>query len=112
MVAYVRCEGAEQPRGRFPCPRDRRLEADVWHALAALGSCASGDPGSGQGEARLDVQGGRVAELELRPDKRRAGQAAGLDLAVVSKCAEPQLRALRSSLHVPRFIVAFRFGLR
>ncbi|HEX2677134.1 MAG TPA: hypothetical protein VHM19_10855 [Polyangiales bacterium] len=112
MLAYLRCFGAERSGDRFPCARDRAFEAQVWSALEGLERCSAADPGRGGGEIRLDMRYGATHEVEIRATDHPAEGVPGLDVRAVSKCADPQLRAARSSLRTPRFLVQFRFELR
>lgn len=111
VVAYVQCKGAGRTTGRFPCPRDRALETEVWRALDGLTRCTGDDPGHGRLEARLTLQRDAPARIELRAQDT-PNHAAGLDVRAVSKCAAPLLAHMRSTLPTPTFVAAFRFELR
>lgn len=105
-VAYLRCEGVPRGSGRFPCPRDRDLEASVWRTLATLQTC-NVDPGRGVADVRLQFEGKRHPKVRLR--HRSNG---GLRDRAVLKCVAEELSQL-STRHDPTdMIVSFRFELR
>jgi hypothetical protein len=106
VLAYLRCEGSERPHARFPCPRDPKLEEQVWHALEALPMCDT-DPGSGGAELRLLLRKSQIQTVEWKPST----SAPGLNLRAVSKCAGAKLAEGRTRLRVPEGLVSFRFSL-
>ena len=107
FVAYVRCDGLPLGEGRFPCPRDPRLETQVWRVLAALEGCAIAAPARGQGELRMDFKRFSLPVLHFE-----AVEHGPLDLEAVSKCAGPSLSQLHTSSRPDHMVVAFRFELR
>jgi hypothetical protein len=106
VLAYLRCEGSERPHARFPCPRDPKLEEQVWHALEALPMCDT-DPGSGTAELRLLLRKSQIQSFEWKPST----SAPGLNMRAVSKCAGAKLAEMRTRLRVPDGLVSFRFSL-
>jgi hypothetical protein len=106
VLAYLRCEGSERPHARFPCPRDPKLEEQVWHALEALPMCDT-DPGSGSAELRLLLRKSQIQSLEWKA----SASAPGLNLRAVSKCAGAKLAEVRTRLRAPDGLVSFRFSL-
>lgn len=106
VLAYLRCEGSERPHARFPCPRDPKLEEQVWHALGALPMCDT-DPGSGSAELRLLLRRSEIQSIEWKAST----SAPGLNLRAVSKCAGAKLAELRTRLRAPEGLVSFRFSL-
>jgi hypothetical protein len=107
FVAYVRCDGLPLGEGRFPCPRDPRLETQVWRVLAELEGCAIAAPARGQGELRLEFKRFGVPALHFE-----AVDHGALDVEAVSRCAGPSLSQLHTSLRPDHMVVAFRFELR
>lgn len=108
VVAYTRCDGLERPGSRYPCPRDRKLEDEVWQTLERLSQCTAADPGRGTAEVRLTLRKSAAPSVDLKP----ATSGPSLDLRAVSKCAGPRLAQARSRLRSPHAVVSFRFGLR
>ncbi|HET6333230.1 MAG TPA: hypothetical protein VFG30_08455 [Polyangiales bacterium] len=106
VLAYLRCEGSERPHARFPCPRDPKLEEQVWHALEALPMCDT-DPGAGTAELRLLVRKSAVQAIEWKP----IASDPGLDLRAVGKCAGAKLAGMTTRLRAPEGLVSFRFSL-
>jgi hypothetical protein len=106
VLAYLRCEGSERPHARFPCPRDPKLEEQVWHALEALPMCDT-DPGSGSAELRLLLRRSQIQSVEWKAST----SAPGLNLRAASKCAGAKLAEVRTRLHAPESLVSFRFSL-
>jgi hypothetical protein len=107
LVVYRRCDGLEQQDLRFPCPRDRRLEADVWAVLQNLPQCREAKPGLGQAQLRLEVR--RKAAIDIVFERPSGGQS--LNLRAVSKCAGPRLAGLHTRLRSRHAVVTFGFGL-
>lgn len=110
-VAYLRCDGVELHGGRFPCPRDRALEAAGWQILEGLSGCTNGDPGAGTLEARIELAGHDTVDARFS-QVEPAGAGAGLELRAVDRCVGAALRALHSELAPSRMIVSFRVELR
>ena len=108
IVAYVRCEGLERKDTRFPCPRDRELEASVFATLSELTKCGEPDLGRGQGEVRLEWRGTSVPTILVRSSRDEPA----LSEQAVSRCVATPLNAARPKLHSSHLIVAFRFALR
>lgn len=108
VVAYTRCDGLERPGSRYPCPRDRRLESEVWQTLERLSHCTAADPGRGAAEVRLTLHKAAAPGVELKP----ATRGRSLNLRAVSKCAGPKLAQARTRLRSPHAVVSFRFGLK
>jgi hypothetical protein len=107
LVVYVRCDGLERQNKHLPCPRDRKLEAQVWDALRALPQCRGADPGFGEAELRLTLHRKATPQVDIgRPSDGRS-----LNLRAVSQCTGPGLARLRSRLRSPHAVVTFRFGL-
>jgi hypothetical protein len=107
LVVYLRCDGLERQKKRFPCPRDRKLEAHVWEALRVLPQCRGADPGFGEAELRLTLHRKAMPRVDIGPP----GDGRSLNLRAVSQCTGPGLARLRSRLRSPHAIVTFRFGL-
>jgi hypothetical protein len=107
IIAYDRCEGLPLGPGRFPCPRDLRLEQYVWHALHALESCALAKTERGGAEIRFEFERNRLLSMRVSKQKH-----AGIERDVVSKCAGGALSAARTSLSPEHMLVRFRFELR
>jgi hypothetical protein len=108
VVAYTRCDGLERPGARYPCPRDRKLEDEVWQTLERLSQCTAADPGRGAAEVRLTLRRAAAPGVDLKP----ATSGPSLNLRAVSKCAGPKLAQTRSRLRSPHAVVSFRFGLK
>jgi len=108
VVAYVRCEGLEQRGSRFPCPRDRKLEEHVWHALAQLADCTDPELGRGSAELRLTLAKSRTHAVDFRS----SAVGPSLNLRALTKCAGGKLANARTSLKAPHAVVSFRFGLK
>jgi hypothetical protein len=107
VVAYLRCDGLERQKRRFPCPRDRRFEANVWSTLQELTRCKNVDPGVGQAELRLTLHGRQPLTFEFAaPPNGRS-----LNLRAVSQCTSRRLPKLRARLRTEHGLVTFRFGL-
>jgi hypothetical protein len=107
IVAYDRCDGLPLLPGRFPCPRDLRLEQHVWHALRALERCDAAQGQHGSGELRMEFERDRLVSLRLARPKRGR-----LNREIVNKCAGAALSLARTSLLPERMLVRFRFELR
>lgn len=108
VVAYTRCDGLERPGSRYPCPRDRKLEDEVWQTLERLSQCTAADPGRGAAEVRLTLRKAAAPGVDLKP----AASGPSLNLRAVSKCAGPKLAQARTRLRSPHAVVSFRFGLK
>lgn len=108
-VAYLRCDGAQVRRGRFPCPRDRALEQRVWRVLQTAAQCP-GIQALPAGELRLDWKPGRAVRLsaweERAAGRRRQRRSSWL------RCLSPSLQDVQSRIRARRLIVAFRFALQ
>jgi hypothetical protein len=105
LVVYLRCDGLARQNKR--CPRDRKLEAQVWDALRVLPQCRGADPGFGEAELRLTLHRKATPQVDIgRPSDGRS-----LNLRAVSQCTGPGLARLRSRLRSPHAVVTFRFGL-
>jgi hypothetical protein len=107
VLAYVRCEGSERPHARFPCPRDRKLEAQVWSTLEALPACET-DAGIGSAELRLVLRRSQIQTVEWKPGT----VGPSLNLHALSKCAGAKLADVRTRLTAPEGLVSFRFSLK
>ena len=107
VIAYVRCDGAEQRGARFPCPRDRKLEEQVWRTLDVLTTCDT-DPGRGGAELRLTLRRSQIHAVEWKP----SAPGPGLNLRAVSKCTGAKLADARTRLKAPEGLVSFRFSLK
>jgi hypothetical protein len=108
VVAYTRCDGLERPGTRYPCPRDRKLEDQVWETLERLSQCTAADPGRGAAEVRLTLKKAAAPDVDLKP----ATSGPSLNLRAISKCAGPKLAQARTRLRSPHAVVSFRFGLK
>jgi hypothetical protein len=106
VLAYLHCEGSERPHARFPCPRDPKLEEQVWQALAALPMCET-DPGAGSAELRLLLRKSDVQAIEWKP----SASDPGLDPRALGKCAGAKLVGMTTRLRAPEGVVSFRFSL-
>ena len=107
LIAYVRCDGEERRGARFPCPRDRKLEEQVWQTLEGLTTCDA-DPGRGSAEVRLTLRKAQIHGVEWKPST--AGPS--LNLRAVAKCAGAKLADTRTHLKAPEGLVSFRFSLK
>jgi hypothetical protein len=108
-VAYLRCDGLRNERGRFPCPRDAALEQAVWDVLATLPRCT---PSLGRGgvDVRLDLVRGertqaRVLAITGSPEP-------SLDSDQVYACVGSRLARLSTALDPIYMMVSFRAALR
>lgn len=108
-VAYLRCDGLSAEPGRFPCPRDARLEDAVWQALAALTSCK---PSLGRGtiDVRLDISRGQRTEARVVGIADSPEPALGSD--AVYACVGKRLTNLTTTLDPLYMVVSFRVALR
>lgn len=107
-VAYLRCDGAPQQRGPYPCPRDREFETAVWDAIASLPSCP-GVP-AGRGELDLRVQYRQGEPVSLHMESIDSGLR-GLDGSRAVACVENNLVSLRPRLQARRAVISFRFAM-
>ena len=106
QIAYLRCEGVPLQDGPFPCPRDRRLEKQVWSALERLQQCAV--PASNGGvELRVEFRTRGRHTFELRSS---AGSET-FDTAAHA-CLAGDMELVRTSLRPLLMTVLFRFELR
>lgn len=108
VVAYLRCEGVPQRRGKYPCPRDRALEERIRVILEALPSCrdSAAIPRGRSFELRLELgASGGFKELLVKGPNEAAEKA-------VRACAGPALRKERTDLKSTRMIVSMRFKAR
>lgn len=108
VFAYLRCEGAPKRRGRYPCPRDRELEARMRTIVEALPSCreAHAIPRGRSFDVRIELgAGGAVNDLLVKAPNEAAEHA-------VRACAGPALRKARTALKSTRMIVSMRFKVR
>lgn len=111
-VAYLRCDGAPQTSGPFPCPRDAALEASVWGAIDQVTTCASPvPPGNVDLVLEWDRESGAtaptIATRDTFPD-----EALRSDAAAVVACLTPSLSALTTAIPGDRIRVGFRFELQ
>jgi hypothetical protein len=107
QVAYVRCDGLAREGSRFPCPRDRQFERDVWSALRGLEDCALAS--SARGAAEIRIEFARAAPAIVRVTK---ADAPTLDPQIVTECSGQALSAARTTLRPERMVVSFHFELR
>jgi hypothetical protein len=107
-VAYVRCDGLERARERYPCPRDRAFEQQVWRTLERLPDCTAADPGRGEAEVRFTL---RRAAAAPGVEIKSATSGPSLNSRAVSKCVSSKLRQARTRLRSTHTVVSFRFGL-
>ncbi len=106
FVDYHVCEGLPQRGGRFPCPRDQKLERQVFGILRGLEDCAALAGQRGEGEIRLTFGRSGVPALRV------GGPATQVDPTAVFKCAGHALSRVRTVLRPERMVVRFRFDLR
>lgn len=104
-VAYIRCEGAEDRRGR--CPRDRDLENAVWAILENLPQCPAAPENWGTADVRLRFQPNAPTQLRFRDWGR-----APLALPPMVRCLEHEVAPLRTTLPASTTVVSFRFEYR
>jgi hypothetical protein len=105
VFAYLRCEGVKQRPGKYPCPRDRDLEARMRTIIEALPTCreAHAIPRGRSFDLRLELgPGGTFKELQVKGPNEAAERA-------VRACAGPGLRKERTELNSTRMIVSMRF---
>ena len=110
-VAYLRCDGAPQASGPFPCPRDAALEAAVCAAVDQSLTC---DPPLPPGQADLVIEFDRSAGATAPTIATRdtfADDAIRTNAAGVVACLTPTLSALTTTIPGDRIRVGFRFAL-
>jgi hypothetical protein len=109
-VAYLRCDGAPQTSGPFPCPRDAALEATVWSAVDQAIACAPPLP---PGQADLVLEFDRAATPELTVSTRDTfpDEAIRTDAAGVVACLGPALATATTTIPGDLIRVGFRFTL-
>lgn len=108
-VAYLRCDGLEQKRGDYPCPRDPVLERAAWLTLQQIATCQLADPGIGYADVRLDFRRGKSPTVRiLRPTKQRPV----LKKQAVYECVGKPLTSLTTALDPLYMIVSFQFWIR
>ncbi len=110
-VAYLRCDGAPQSTGPFPCPRDAALEAAVWAAVEQVTACQPPvPPGSADLVLEWDREAGAtvpaITTRDTFPD-----DALRTDAAAVVTCVTPALATLTTTIPGDRIRVGFRFAL-
>lgn len=103
-MAYLRCDGAERPGARYPCPRDEVLEGKVWAAIEALPDCDLALPADADLDLRLEFRGGRQTEADLR-----GGDAAGR--RAVAACLPGLSEGLQTRVAATRMVASFKFRL-
>jgi hypothetical protein len=107
-VAYLRCDGAPQQAGPFPCPRDEAFEAFVWNAIDTLETCSTA-VSPGQADLVVDFEREESAAPSIltrdtfRDDVQRA------DAAAIVTCLTPILTTATSTIPGERLRVGFRF---
>lgn len=107
-VAYLRCDGAPQQAGPFPCPRDEVFETFVWSAIDSLETCAT-PVSPGQADLVVDFERDEsptptiLTRDTFRDDVQRA------DAAAIVTCLTPTLATATSSIPGERLRVGFRF---
>lgn len=110
-VAYLRCDGAPERTGPFPCPRDRALEERAFGAILGLPTCtelaATHPPPIGRADAWLVFHGPALGGVRMR-------ESPGSDATaeVIRACLEARLTDIRSRVQSDRMTVSFRFDLR
>jgi hypothetical protein len=107
LVSYLHCDAARRRHHRASCPRDKRLEADVWSALEQLTRCGDADLGRGRAELRLTLHLKGPTEIEFRA----AEHGPSLNTRAVSQCTAAQLSELRARLRADQALVVFHFRL-
>ncbi len=110
-VAYLRCDGAPQAPGPFPCPRDAALEAMVWAAIDQTLDC---DPALPPGQADLVVEWDREAGASAPMITTRdtfPDEAIRTDAAALLACVSPSLSSATTIITGDRLRVGFRFEL-
>jgi hypothetical protein len=106
-IAYLRCEGVPLQDGPFPCPRDRRLEKQVWSALDRLQQCALPPLGAGGDfELRVEFRTRGRHSFEVKPP--RGSEAL---TSAVQACLANDLELARTQLRPLLMTVLFRFEL-
>jgi hypothetical protein len=107
-IAYLRCEGVPLLDGPFPCPRDRRLEKQVWSALDRLQTCALPPLVAGSDfELRVEFRTRGRHSFEVKPP--RGAEAL---MSPVQACLANDLELVRTQLRPLLMTVLFRFELR
>jgi hypothetical protein len=108
-VAYLRCDGLEQKRGDFPCPRDTALERAGWRILQEIATCQLADPGTGYADVRLDFRRGKRPTVRiLLPRKQRPV----LKRQALYDCVGKPLTSLTTALDPLYMVVSFQFWIR
>jgi hypothetical protein len=107
FIAYLRCEGVRQRKGRYPCPRDRALELGMREVIQNLPTCREAHAISrGMFDVRLELgKTGAVTELHVKAPNEDADRA-------VRACAAAAFRKLQTTLRPTRMIVSMRFKAR
>ncbi|MFO0686714.1 MAG: hypothetical protein U0234_31925 [Sandaracinus sp.] len=110
-VAYLRCDGAPQTSGPFPCPRDAALEASVWSAVDQSTACTPPLPPGNvdlviEWERESGASAPTIATRDTFPDDALRSDAAG-----VIACLTPALSTLTTTIPGDRIRVGFRFEL-
>ncbi len=110
-VAYLRCDGAPEQAGLFPCPRDRALEERAFAAILGLATCrelAATNPAPiGRADAWLIFHGPELGGIRMRESP-----GAEATSEIVRTCLEARLAGVRSRVESERMTVSFRFDLR
>jgi hypothetical protein len=107
FIAYLRCEGVRQRKGRYPCPRDRALELGMREIIQNLPTCREAHAISrGMFDVRLELgKTGAVTDLHVKAPNEDADRA-------VRACAAAAFRKLQTTLRPTRMIVSMRFKAR
>jgi hypothetical protein len=107
FIAYLRCEGVRQRKGRYPCPRDRALELGMREVIQNLPTCREAHAISrGMFDVRLELgKEGAVTDLHVKAPNEDADRA-------VRACAAAAFRKLHTTLRPTRMIVSMRFKAR
>ncbi len=110
-VAYLRCDGAPEQDGLFPCPRDRALEQRAFGAILGLTTCrdlaAASPTPVGRADAWLIFRGPELGGIRMRESPGGAVVS-----EAIRACLEARLAGVRSRVESDRMTVSFRFDIR
>ncbi len=110
-VAVLRCDGAPQQAGPFPCPRDEALEATVWAAIDTLPACAT-PPSAGAADVVVDFDRTAGAAAVLRSRDTFRDEVVRSDGEAILLCLGPVLAAVSTPITGERLMFSFRFEVR
>ena len=109
-LAYLRCDGAPQLPGPFPCPRDSILEDAVWAAIDRAAACDPRLP-PGQADLVVEYQPNTSTAPTITTRDTFADDAVRTDAAAIVTCLAPLIAGVTTTLTGDRIRVGFRFTL-